>query len=59
MIGRRKQDILIHGQFAIAAYDALQRQHQWRVLGPVRGSVAIIADLLSPTRGPPLKLHAG
>nr|WP_188052165.1 FAD-dependent oxidoreductase [Aureimonas fodinaquatilis] len=59
-IGRaRKRDLLIQGQFAIAAYDALQRQHQWRVLGPVRGSVAIAADLMSPTHGPPLKLHGG
>lgn len=60
MIGlRRRDDILIHGQFAAAAYDALQRQHQWRVLGPLRGSVAIMADLISPTAGPPLKLHGG
>ncbi|WP_244630859.1 FAD-dependent oxidoreductase [Aureimonas sp. ME7] len=50
-------DFLIHGQFAVAAYHALQRQHQWRVLGTLRGSVAIFADMLSPAKGPALKLH--
>lgn len=53
----RKDDILIGGQFALAAYHALERQHQWRVLGKLRGSVAILADLVSPTKGPSLKLH--
>ncbi|WAJ29582.1 NAD(P)/FAD-dependent oxidoreductase [Antarcticirhabdus aurantiaca] len=58
LIGRRRRDdILVDGHFAAAAYDALQRQHQWAVLGPVRGSVAILADWLSPTKGPALKLH--
>lgn len=50
-------DFLIHGQFATAAYDALQRHHQWKVLGRLRGTVAIFADMLSPAKGPALKLH--
>lgn len=53
----RKDDFFIDGQFAKAAYHALQRQHQWAVLGPLRGSVAILADVISPTKGPALKLH--
>ncbi|ALN71761.1 NAD(P)/FAD-dependent oxidoreductase [Aureimonas sp. AU20] len=52
-----KDDFLIHGHFATAAYNALQRKHQWRVLGHVRGTVAIAADMISPTKGPALKLH--
>lgn len=54
-----RDDLLIHGQFATAAYHALQRQHQWRVLGLLRGSVAIAADMISPAKGPALKLHGG
>lgn len=50
-------DILVKGQFAKAAYHGLQRRHQWAVLGPLRGSVAILADIISPTKGPALKLH--
>ncbi|MEX6507441.1 NAD(P)/FAD-dependent oxidoreductase [Jiella sp. M17.18] len=53
----RQSDILVKGRFAAAAYNALQRQHQWAVLGPLRGSVAIAADMISPTGGPALKLH--
>ncbi|KTR04444.1 NADH dehydrogenase [Aureimonas ureilytica] len=58
MIGfGKKDDFLIHGHFATAAYNALQRQHQWRVLGRLRGTVSIAADMISPTKGPALKLH--
>ncbi|WP_427024674.1 NAD(P)/FAD-dependent oxidoreductase [Aureimonas ureilytica] len=58
MIGfGRKDDFLIRGHFATAAYNALQRQHQWRVLGRLRGTVSIAADMISPTKGPALKLH--
>ncbi len=53
----RKDDFYVAGQFATAAYHALQRQHQWAVLGPLRGTVAIVADVISPARGPALKLH--
>ena len=53
----RKDDIMIGGQFATAAYHALERQHQWRVLGKLRGTVAIFADMISPAKGPALKLH--
>ena len=53
----RRDDFFIDGQFAKAAYHALQRQHQWSVLGTLRGSVAILADIISPTKGPALKLH--
>lgn len=53
----RRDDFFIDGQFAKAAYHALQRQHQWSVLGTLRGSVAILADVISPTKGPALKLH--
>jgi NADH:ubiquinone reductase (H+-translocating) len=55
ILGRR--DFVINGRFAKAAYSALEREHQWTVLGPVRGSLAILADWASPTRGPALKLH--
>ncbi len=53
----RRNDFLVDGRFATAAYKGLQRQHQWAVLGPWRGSVAILADMMSPARGPALKLH--
>ncbi len=53
----RRNDLFIDGRFATAAYHALERQHQIRVLGPVRGSLAIATDLLSPAKGPALKLH--
>lgn len=52
-----RNDLYIDGQFANAAYHALERQHQVKVLGPVRGAVAVAADFLSPARGPALKLH--
>ncbi|MCQ8784330.1 NAD(P)/FAD-dependent oxidoreductase [Mangrovibrevibacter kandeliae] len=52
-----RRDLLVGGRFAIAAYHALQRRHQWAVLGPLRGSVAIFADAVGPTHGPALKLH--
>lgn len=54
-VGKGKLEI--DGVAAVAAYDALQRQHQWRVLGPWRGTVAIAADMVSPAKGPALKLH--
>nr|WP_203566130.1 FAD-dependent oxidoreductase [Aurantimonas aggregata] len=53
----RKNDFLVEGRFATAAYHGLQRRHQWSVLGPLRGSVAILADMMSPTSGPAMKLH--
>lgn len=56
---RRGDDLLIGGQFAAATYHGLERQHQWRVLGRLRGSVAILADMLSPAKGPAFKLHGG
>lgn len=55
----RRNDLYIDGQFATAAYHALERQHQIRVLGPLRGSLAIATDILSPAKGPALKLHGG
>ncbi|BDA82573.1 NADH dehydrogenase [Aureimonas sp. SA4125] len=57
LVGFHRNDFFVDGQFAKAAYHALQRRHQWQVLGPLRGSVAILADVISPTRGPALKLH--
>lgn len=54
---RSKNDILVHGQFARAAYQSIQRRHQWSVLGYLRGTVAIFADAISPAKGPALKLH--
>ncbi|MER0238840.1 FAD-dependent oxidoreductase [Fulvimarina sp. MAC8] len=54
---RSKNDILVHGQFAQAAYHSIQRRHQWSVLGYLRGTVAIFADSISPAKGPALKLH--
>ncbi|RLQ87725.1 NAD(P)/FAD-dependent oxidoreductase [Notoacmeibacter ruber] len=52
-----KDDFLVQGKLAMAAYQSLQRRHQWTVLGPLRGSVAILADMITPANGPPLKLH--
>ncbi|GGD04556.1 NAD(P)/FAD-dependent oxidoreductase [Aureimonas glaciei] len=57
LVGISRNDFFVDGQFAKAAYHALQRRHQWQVLGALRGSVAILADVISPTRGPALKLH--
>lgn len=57
LVWGRRGDFLIGGRFASAAYRALQRQHQWRILGPLQGSVAIAADALSPTKGPAMKLY--
>ncbi|RFC62646.1 FAD-dependent oxidoreductase [Fulvimarina endophytica] len=54
---RSKQDLLVRGQFATAAYHSIQRRHQWAVLGYLLGTVAIFADAISPTKGPALKLH--
>ncbi|EAU41507.1 NADH dehydrogenase, FAD-containing subunit [Fulvimarina pelagi HTCC2506] len=54
---RSKNDFLVHGQFARAAYQSIQRRHQWSVLGYLRGSVAIFADAISPAKSPALKLH--
>ncbi|WP_245197545.1 NAD(P)/FAD-dependent oxidoreductase [Jiella mangrovi] len=53
----RKSDFLVKGKFANAAYKSLQRHHQWTLLGPLRGGVAIFADWLSPAKGAQLKLH--
>ncbi|MCE7029709.1 NAD(P)/FAD-dependent oxidoreductase [Jiella avicenniae] len=53
----RKTDLIVKGQFANAAYKSLQRRHQWTLLGPLRGGVAIFADWLSPAKGAQLKLH--
>lgn len=53
----RKNDFLVKGRFALAAYQSLQRRHQWTLLGPLRGGVAIFADWLSPAKGAQLKLH--
>ncbi|MBO0906262.1 NAD(P)/FAD-dependent oxidoreductase [Jiella sonneratiae] len=53
----RRHDILVKGEFANAAYKSLQRRHQWTLLGPLRGGVAIFADLISPAKGAQLKLH--
>lgn len=52
-----RSDILVKGQFANAAYKSLQRRHQWTLLGPVRGGLAIFADMISPAKGAQLKLH--
>jgi NADH dehydrogenase len=57
LVGISRNDFFVDGQFAKAAYHSLQRRHQWQVLGALRGSVAILADVISPTRGPALKLH--
>lgn len=53
----RRNDLLVKGRFANAAYKSLQRRHQWTLLGPLRGGVAIFADWLSPAKGAQLKLH--
>ena len=53
----RKTDFLVKGRFANAAYKSLQRRHQWTLLGPLRGGVAIFADWISPAKGAQLKLH--
>ncbi|MBO0662191.1 FAD-dependent oxidoreductase [Jiella sp. MQZ9-1] len=53
----RKNDFLVKGKFANAAYKSLQRRHQWTLLGRLRGGVAIFADFISPAKGAQLKLH--
>lgn len=56
-LGEGEDDFLFAGQLAGAAYQALERQHQLRVLGPLRGGIAILADFVSPTKGTGGKLN--
>jgi NADH:ubiquinone reductase (H+-translocating) len=54
-----RDDLLVGGRFAKAAFRALEREHRWTVLGPLRGTLAIVADAAMPARGPAIKLHGG
>jgi len=49
-------DILINGRLARAAYQGLYRQHQYHILGLVKGTEEIVADLFDRAIGPQLKV---
>lgn len=50
-------DIFINGNLARAAYHGLYRQHQYKVLGFVDGSKAMVSDIFAPGVSPRLKVH--
>jgi len=54
--GLFSKDLYIRGRFALAAYRGLQRQHQFRLVGIMRGSEAMISDMFR-TAGPQLKIY--
>jgi NADH dehydrogenase len=50
-------DISINGRLAHAAYRGLYHQHQFRILGPLKGSEEFAADLFERAAGPRLKVY--
>ena len=50
-------DLQVRGRFARAAYQGLQRQHQFLLLGPLKGSAEVVSDVLRRSMGPRLKVH--
>lgn len=50
-------DVQIRGRLARAAYRGVQRQHQFILLGPVKGTAEVLSDVLGRTVGPRLKIH--
>ncbi|MDL2191866.1 FAD-dependent oxidoreductase [Cobetia sp. LC6] len=56
--GRKgNDDLQVRGRFARAAYQGLQRQHQFLLLGPFKGSAEVVSDVLRRSMGPRLKVH--
>jgi len=53
---RFTNDFMIGDRFARAAYRGLYRQHQFHVLGPVKGTQDWLADILQRGVGPRLKV---
>ncbi|MDI6002435.1 NAD(P)/FAD-dependent oxidoreductase [Cobetia marina] len=51
------EDLQVRGRFARAAYQGLQRQHQFLLLGPLKGSAEVVSDVLRHAMGPRLKVH--
>lgn len=50
-------DIMIKGHLARAAYQGLYRHHQYKILGVVKGTEEVVADLFERAIGPRLKVH--
>lgn len=55
--GLMGNDLQIRGRLARAAYRGIQRQHQFVLLGPVRGTAEVLSNILGHTVGPRLKVH--
>lgn len=55
--GKWAQDLQVRGRFARAAYHGLQRQHQFLLLGNVKGTTEMISDVFRRSMGPHLKVH--
>lgn len=53
------RDIILHGRLAHAAYNGLQRQHQYLIMGKVQGTLRVCRDLLGRKTPAPVKLHWG
>ncbi len=51
-------DILINGRLARAAYQGLYRQHQYHILGLVKGTEEVVAVIFEKAIGPRLKVFA-
>lgn len=50
-------DVQLRGRLARAAYQGLQRQHQFILLGPLKGTAEALSDVLGRSVGPRLKIH--
>lgn len=57
--GLFSKDILLHGRLAHAAYNGLQRQHQYTVMGWHRGTLQVLSELFGRRARPPLKVPWG
>lgn len=50
-------DVQVSGRLARAAYRGVQRQHQFLLLGPAKGTAEVLSNILGRTVGPRLKVH--
>lgn len=50
-------DVQIRGRLARAAYRGVQRQHQFILLGPLKGSAEVLSNIFGRSVGPRLKIH--
>jgi NADH dehydrogenase len=57
MRGFFSSDFQVRGRLARAAYRGLQRQHQYLLLGPVKGTAEVISDVFGRKVGPHLKVY--